>query len=210
MKRPDKKKNIELKFNAPVDENQQAIWIPIVAKNRDYILGYIDAWKIMSEVYELPMSDMLHALGSDRFNDVMPDGSRMQDLSKKDLKEKIKNIMLKPSRSEHIENTSDIYYENELVIECPGCRMVYMFKELIDIPKVNFGCSCCNRALIMYHHHDDDELTYDGESGTVEEIVREIHEDLIEEKNDDGYDPDEDGDSYNPNDEEDDENYGGD
>ena len=69
-------------FKSPPDEEGKPYWIPIVVKDKSYLLGYMNAYMFISEVYEIDPNDLQVALSSVRFNDILIDGSRIENLTK--------------------------------------------------------------------------------------------------------------------------------
>jgi transposase-like protein len=168
------------KIDLPKDENNKLYWIPVVVKNKDYLVGFIESFKSMAVIYEIPLTELDKMFCSDRFNDIMKDGIRIQDLTRNELKEKVKNIILQADRSEHIENDTDLYENNYLTIDCPHCGMFYSFSEIEDIPNENFKCQTCGKTILFYTNLNDDEIEYEGKrSDVLEQVVQEIHRELF-------------------------------
>lgn len=167
------------KFDMPKDENGNLYWIPIVIKNKDYLVGFIESFRLMATVYDVPLSELGKTLSSDRFNDVMLDGTRIKDLTKKQLKEKVKDMILQPDRSEHIENDTDIYEKSVLTIDCTYCGMFYSFDTYEEIPEESCDCQICGKKILLYTGVNDNEIEYEGTDADIEGIVQEIHEELF-------------------------------
>lgn len=168
------------KFESPLDENNKPYWVPIVTKNLDNLKGFLHAYTMLAEIYDLPLEELNKMLSSDRFNDVLYDGSRVRDLSDVELKKKIQKMIFVPDRESHIENTGEIYTENILTVDCVNCGMHYGFDNANYLPEENFDCSCCNRRLIHYTNLDDDEFYYDGfTKDQINDIVTELHKDFL-------------------------------
>lgn len=164
-------------FDAPKDENGKPYWVPIVVKNRDYLVGFTEAYRLLANIYSVPLSELSKTISSDRFNDVLFDGSRIKDISKKELKEKVRNMIFIPDREEHVENDGEVYEQNLLTVECEHCGMFYSFKNCKEIPDVSTDCQICGRKLIIYTDLDDEDIEYEGEGQEViENIVNEIHQ----------------------------------
>lgn len=160
-------------FNAPLNKEGREYWIPVVVKNKSYLLGFIEAFATISEIHDISISDTEIALSSDRFNDILMDGSRIQNLSRNQLKEKIKKIILS-TKEEHEENSEDILKDYLLSVSCPNCGMFYGFKTENEIPEKDFQCNICDNMVIIYTNVNDDYFDFDGKSGDIEQIVEEI------------------------------------
>lgn len=160
-------------LNAPVDSNNKPYWIPIVAKDKSYLLGFINAYHFLTGMHGIPSTDMEVALSSDRFNDVLLDGSRIQNLSRKELKVKIRELFF-DDIGNHPENSEDILDEYYLSLSCSNCGMFYPFKTDEDVPEEDYQCNVCGNTIILYIHENDDTFEYDGTIGDVDKIVDEI------------------------------------
>lgn len=167
------------KLELPKDKNGKLYWIPVVVKHKDYLMGYIDSFRVLSTLYDIPLNDLNKTLSSDRFNDILQDGSRVRDLSKEQLKEKMKSIILQPSREEHIENDTSLYEDNLLTIDCPHCGMFYSYEETEDIPDKTTKCVTCGKIILLYTDIDDSEIVYEGKPDMIEEVVKDIHNDFF-------------------------------
>ena len=155
-------------------------WIPIVIKNRDTLIGFLEAFKNFCSFYDIPSSsDVNVIISSDRFNDILPDDSRMRNYTREGLKEKILVMIKKEEeRGEHEGNSEDILQDNLLNLDCSECGMFYPFTNSQMIPKENFCCENCGRQLILYTKKDADEIAFDGDEEIVEKIMDEINKDL--------------------------------
>jgi len=162
-------------YPAPLDENGNPYYVPIVVKNKDTLVGYLDG-----VAYTQMISDMIFKslkipisingfdlnLDSSKFNDVLPDGTRAGDLSDSELKNiinsKIKDKQdFEDSRNTNPENNENILDPTFLSIDCTNCGGYYAFKTVDEIPKENFSCGICGRVLIQYTNLDDSEYKYD-------------------------------------------------
>ena len=163
-------------FNTPLDENNKPYWIPIVVKDKSYLLGFINAYHFICDVrgYEGDKIELEMALGSDRFNDVLTDGSRIKNLNREQLKKKIKKIYFDNETNNHPENSEGILNQYYLSFSC-NCGMFFAFKEENEIPEEDFKCVTCGRTLISYVHENDDYFNFDGIVGDVDKIIEEIN-----------------------------------
>jgi len=169
-------------FNTPLDENGKPYWIPIVVKNKDFLLGFIEAYNVASASFGIPIEDMELLLSSDRLNDVLMDGTRIGNITRAELKSKLKKFIYKPDKDEnHPDNSAKILDEQILMIDCPNCGMFYSFKEEEDIPKKDTYCVTCGRAIIIYTNRTDNFFHYDGKQMDMEKVINEIHKEADEE-----------------------------
>lgn len=153
--------------------NGKPYWVPIVVKNRDFLIGYIrggiDREFLFKDVMKSHGIDVENAgedvfLDSSRFNDVLENGKRESELSDAEL-----NAYYEEMVKEKIQKMEDHHPDNEhvfddcfLTIECQCGLGYYSFKEENDIPKEKFVCAQCQRILIDYTGHDDEDYEFDG------------------------------------------------
>lgn len=168
-------------------------YVPIVVKNKDYLIGFLDANKMISPIVEIDYT----VLDSMRFNDILPDGSRRRYLDEEQIIEILnstdeKNNIVEFSPTMGIrEPELDVYLE----VTC-SCGNYRKFKSAAEIPSKTVYCELCDRDIIDYTHHDDSEIEYDGPKdkmdigADVDEIF--VTEELLAELGLDGYDDDDD------------------
>lgn len=164
-----------MKYEAPKNEKDQEYWIPIVVKNRDALVGYLDAFSYLLYVLDFPGEIDLN-LDSARFNDVIDDGKRISNMSKKEIEKAILDKTQEmnsriSSKKEHPDNKVGILKESYLELEC-NCGMYYAFKDKTEIPEANFRCGLCERYLIHYTWHNDEEFEFDGDEEQIREIEK--------------------------------------
>lgn len=162
-------------FNTPLNEKGEPYWIPIVVKDKSYLLGFINSYRFITELYDIDIRDVQIAISSDRFNDVLTDGSRIHKLTREELKKKLKEMYFDKNKEIHPENDTNILEQYYLSVSCVSCGMFHGFKEEDEIPEDDFKCSLCGNTLISYVHEYDEYFDFDGDSGDVEKIVEEIN-----------------------------------
>lgn len=160
-----------MKYLPPLRDNKP-YWIPIVCKNKDYLIGFlngkllveytlIDVLKQFNINFDFENLDLF--LDSSRFNDVMEDGRREHELSDKEKKNlfiKIFKNKINDISKNHIDDNT--HYKDVLRIECKCGLGFYGWKEFKDIPSEQFRCSECDRVLIDYTENDDFNYEFDG------------------------------------------------
>jgi ribosomal protein S27E len=135
---------------------------------------------MLANVWDIPRSELTKVISSDRFNDVLQDDSRIRNLSKKELKEKIKGFMLEQNKDdEHQENDESLYKDYLLTVDCMGCGMFYSFTHHNEIPNEDFCCGTCGRTLIHYTGKDDELFEYEGNQPIIDEVVKEIQNEIM-------------------------------
>ena len=172
-------KNKKQKIKPPTDEKGKAFWIPVVFKNKDTLIGFIEAFRSFAFYYDTPLSDIEMMLSSERFNDTLRTGDRMRDLTRFQVKEIVKKMISRPDRSEHVENDEQLYSENVLNIDCPKCGMFYSFKSFRDIPEENLKCQMCERTILFYSGLGDHEIEFDGDPELVDSLIEEIKKETL-------------------------------
>jgi len=97
------------------------------------------------------------SMSSTRITGVLPDGSRLEDVSSEEAFEIISettNSMSHGNIEESIENgTIEMRLDvmsNLLNVTCPYCGVPHNFKDVEDIPLKTQHCTMCNNVLIQY------------------------------------------------------------
>ncbi len=160
-------------YKAPKIDNIPQ-WVPIVVKNKDFLIGYIRGKNLIEDL----LTDVLEknnivvdfhgidlCLDSSRFNDILENGKRESELSKKELNQYISDMVknkIDLIKHDHPEN-KNVFGEYFLRIDCVCELGTYIYKEEENIPSNNLVCELCGRTLIDYTGHDDEEFDYDGD-----------------------------------------------
>lgn len=172
-----------LKYEAPLDENGKPYWVPVVVKNRDYLIGHIDSSLLSTDVSTLNPQIFKASLSSDRFNDILQNGKRAGKISKSELKEHIKELIINDDAVDGLragsysEFSSDALSEYFFDIECT-CGNYIAFNNALEIPSDNLSCDMCERIMLEYTGHDDDDYIYDGTYVDMVGVVNEIQDEL--------------------------------
>jgi len=165
-------------FNSPLNKDNKPYWIPIVVRNKSFLLGFINAYHVINEMHDIEMNGMEVSLSSDRFNDILMDGSRMQNLTRSQLKNKLKEMYFKTHTTKHQENSGNILDEYYMSLNCINCGMFYGFHNETEVPENDFKCDVCDNVLISYINEDDDYFDFEGDIGDVDNIVEEINKEI--------------------------------
>jgi len=160
-----------MKYTSPI-RNKKPYWVPIVVKNRDYLIGYLSGKKLI----EMTITDIIKTLNinfnfkdidlfldSSRFNDILMDGRREHELNAEERKKyfmKMFDEKMTSLNNYHVENT--VNYKDVLSVECSCGYGFYSWSKYKDIPVKRFHCDNCGRVLIDYTDIDDFEIEYDG------------------------------------------------
>lgn len=154
--------------------NKKPQFVPLVAKNRDWLIGYISGVKMIENVVietlrnngvEIDLKGIDLCLDSSRFNDLMENGKRESNCSEEEIREYYKKVIsnkINRIHESHPDNIKKLFSGNFLEVECTCGFGVYFFKEPKDIPDKQFKCQNCRRVIIDYSGHDDEEYDYDG------------------------------------------------
>jgi len=159
-----------MQYNSP-KINGTPYYVPIVAKNKEFLIGYLhgtyDLKDLFSDVLEsirididLGRVDVL--LDSTRFNDVLENGKRESQMTPKELKNYIYDIVEDVTNKmddDNIEN--NIESENVLEVECSCNLGYYAWKTYESIPEESFKCTNCGKVLIDYCGHYSYEYEFD-------------------------------------------------
>jgi len=159
-------------YKAMIDN--KPYWVPIVVKNKDFLVGYIKGFNLIKEIIEdsarkldmnLNFGDIELCLDSSRFNDITEDGRYERDLSRNELEEYYKSAIQKKINRisiEHPENGGNVFNDNVLTVECNCGLGIYSYKHYDDIPDKPVNCQVCGKKIIDYTQYDDSEFEFDG------------------------------------------------
>jgi len=160
-----------MKYKAPTI-NGKKYWVPVVVKNKDHLVGYLEGMKIMEDMIldalyqngiDVNIDSMELFLDSLRFNDILQDGRRESELKPDEKKQMLVDLVdnkLKKINDPHVENNIDD--DSVLSIECLCNLGYYSWNNVYDIPNDKFYCVHCGRLLIDYTNIDDSEFDFDG------------------------------------------------
>jgi hypothetical protein len=171
-------------------------YVTVVVKNRDYLIGFLDAVSAISEEMEVDFT----ALDSMRLTDVLPSGKRRRDLTPLEIMEDLATTI-----EGTVVESDNVAYEEQPYFEVHcDCGNYIRFNSPHELPTVTRKCEICNKVMIDYTGHDQDDYYYDGVEekrlfGIDEETDIIFLESLIDEKDDED-DSEEDDDDYEPED----------
>jgi ribosomal protein S27E len=161
-------------------------YVPVVVKNRDYLIGFLDAMAAISPIVDVDYT----ALDSMRFTDVLPDGQRRRNLTPQEIIDSLdvsdsKNHITEPNQTKELEVDNIPFLE----VNC-SCGNYIKFEHPSELPKTTRKCELCGNVLIDYTGHDQDDYEYDGDQMKMM-IGFEIDEEYVDEdEDDDDYDED--------------------
>lgn len=140
-------------------------FVPIVCKNRDYLIGFLDCASNISFDGDLE-NDMVLTLSSLRFTDYLPDGSRKRHHDKETITQILtdyrESMRIHESVDDEMSEDSDSVIPPLLKLHC-SCGNYIEFATELDIPKHSHRCDLCSKYLIDYTFRDTYEFVYDGD-----------------------------------------------
>jgi len=170
MRRP-KSKNQSLHYHSPKDVNKE-YWVPIVVKNKDYLVGYINGMNMIQNILvdglkqvgvDLGTWDIDLCLDSTRFNDMLENGKHESQLTQEELKTYYETSVKEKfeiSQEKHPDNDPKIFEDVFLKVECSCGLGIYTFKREQSIPETNIKCSICGRTIVDFTGHSDTDYEY--------------------------------------------------
>jgi ribosomal protein S27E len=159
----------QLLYIPPFKEDGSPCWCPIVVKDVDSLINWMNGFHYMKNVAEtafgVKFKELDVPLSSNRFDDILPDGRRFNEMTKaeqenfnKEKTERRAQVLNDPKHQIDV----NIFEESFLQIDCPCCSVPYVFKDANELPGNNFNCSTCGYLLIQYTGHDDEEYIFNG------------------------------------------------
>jgi len=155
-----------MKYESP-KINNQPYYVPIVIKNKDMLVGYINGMNFFKRMMTHSLSSAgLSAdfsgielcLESTRFNDILENGKNLWDLSDdeydKFVEEKVR-IKMERAQNPHPDNILES--SPFLIVDCMCGFGYYSFATSDKIPEDGFSCVECGKKLIDFTGYSDDE-----------------------------------------------------
>lgn len=146
------------RYRNPIDEKTMLPYhVPCVAKNKDalvYItMGIIAGANQICNKLDVDFEGSIDlGLSSFRYNDILPDGKRMSELTDDDYN-RMKSDMVSLKQT-HPENGIGSLNNHFLTLTC-SCGNYYAFHKPEEIPDDIFFCGLCDRVLIDYTDTDE-------------------------------------------------------
>lgn len=136
---------------------QRDYYVPVVVKNKDFLMGFLDAFRGLSKIIN---NDNFRMLDNRRFNEVLPDDSKRSEHSIEEIREIYKehtdSLNVKENEKEEPEE-DDVY----LSVNC-SCGNYFEFYHPKQLPEKTMKCDLCNRVLIDYTGFEDFYYEYNG------------------------------------------------
>lgn len=155
----------DVKYYEPPLYNGVHQWVAVIAKNRDWLLGYIKSLQDNTLLDEngAELEDEFQPtffLDSTLYCDLVDDGvfySTMNEIErKKYIKEKT-DIAIDYKKESKKSNVDFSHYQFSITCKCGN---FIGFKHLREIPETNMQCGLCDRLLIEYTGNDIYDYTY--------------------------------------------------
>ena len=161
-------------YYTPPILNGKPYYVPIVAKNKDFLIGYInaviDSKELLCDTLE-SINTNLHLdldldiinimLNSSRFNDILENGKRESEMSDNDFKKYIYDIVHNATNKINADNTeNNVQYNHILEVECSCGLGYYSWDTYESLPEETFKCTNCGKVLIHYSGHSIHEYQF--------------------------------------------------
>jgi len=170
-------------YNAPLTRNNTPYWVPIVIKNRDTLVGYLEGVIGAVMNYDVPIGSLIESLSSERFNDISrtDSGKRLGKMTNDELYDYFYDIISRAHEEiSHPEQEEGLLKEYEFGVTC-ACGNWYGFHSVNDIPEEKIVCQLCDKLVIDYINVDDDYYGFDGnaiDDQKLQKIIDSIHLEL--------------------------------
>ena len=184
----------QLKFyDAPKDNKGNPVWVPLVIKNRDALIGFIDGVNITDSIYNVDRDSIFYSLSSERFNDITQSGKRLRDMNSAEFVKHAESLIQNGfDRAEAMSADDCDLNDFVLTVSC-SCGNFVGFGGDDSLPENDMHCDLCGRVLIQYTNENDGAFVYDGISGRNNEAIFEVINSLEPVNEEDTDQPDENG-----------------
>lgn len=173
------KKNPRI-YKSPLNSKGKEQFVPVVVKNYDYLVGFIEGYLNSSLINDgnLIYKDWTLLLSSERFNDVTVKDKKLSKMTKREIVDYVKDIMLSDiEKQSHDECTEDILTDYYFSVSCQ-CGNFHGFNNHSEIPRQTMKCDVCGRVLIHYTKKDDAYFVYDGKELDIDPMIAQAKEEL--------------------------------
>jgi ribosomal protein S27E len=160
---------------------QKDEYVRVVAKNRDYLIGFLDSMNAIKDLSDVLKEDPA-ILDSQRFGQYLPDGSKREDRTVEEIREILKNYRESFHVKENEQEDEEEDFDEEYFTVSCACGNHYVYYGAEEIPKEDLHCGICGKLLIYYSGIDDYNFVYNG---PLEKVGVEFEEDG-EESSDEG------------------------
>ena len=182
-----------MRYKPPVYENRPQ-WVPIVAKDKSWLVGYISGIQMIESLImdalhdngiEIELKGLDLCLDSSRFNDVLENGKKESECTKEEIIKYYQGMVedkLNLIRENHPDNDMKVFSDCFLEAECSCGLGIYSFKNPEEMPEENLKCQICGRVIIDYTKQNDNEFEFDGDTSRVDTITKEIQKSIKKRK----------------------------
>ena len=152
-------------------------YVPVVAKSRDYLVGYLDAIQIISTFANVDPT----ILDSTQYTDILPNGLIRRDLTEEEIKQHLEEVDERKNVKEN--DTGEEEERPYFDVSC-SCGNYHSFTDGLDIPEESLKCEICGKILIDYTGHEPLEYEYDGDIEKMFVTNKESAEDDVDDDED--------------------------
>lgn len=165
----------DLKFySAPKDEKGNPIWIPLVIKNKDALIGFIDGVNITDSIYDVDRDSIFYSLSSERFNDTTQSGKRMRDMTGAEFTKHAQSLIQNGFDRAAAMSADNCGLDDFILTISCSCGNFVGFSDTDSLPEKGMNCDLCGKVMIQYTNENDDAFVYDGISGRNNEAVFDV------------------------------------
>lgn len=160
-----------MKYVAPKNAEGKEHFVPLVAKNKDYVVGYIHGVRVaemaVAELFEMlglskELATMPISLDSTRYNDILRTGVRESDLSEEELIKYYSSVLEEYEYRYDDENPDrNVFDDTVLNVEC-SCGLGFVhWNTFADIPSETTKCPVCGEVIVHYTDVNEYDLEFD-------------------------------------------------
>lgn len=149
-----------IKFEAPTDEYGNPYWVPVVVKNKDWLMAFLYGYHSATEMINqtlgmtelgINLNILEFPLNSFRHNNILKNGQDASKLTKFEYEEYINKLYNETQTKVDSESESkDNLPIPFLTIDCTCGLGFYSFESEEDLPNENLKCSNCGKFVIIY------------------------------------------------------------
>lgn len=169
-------------YKPPKDSTGKQLWVPIVVKNKDVLMGFILGINLADSIYSIDREALFASLSSAKYNDITKSGKRLRDMTNKEFREYAESIVQDGTDRVEALNSKDgnncDLEDYVLTLSC-SCGNFISYKNNESIPDKDTYCDMCSNKIIHYTKSDK-VFIYDGLTGRNNEAIFSILNSLVE------------------------------
>ena len=160
-------------YEPPKDTSGNQLWVPLVIKNKDTLLGFLWGINLCSTLYDIDREALFGSLSSSRYNDITKSGKRLRTMTNSEFEKYAESLLQDGFDRCEAMNAKDgdacDLNDYVLTLTC-SCGNFVGYNTEESIPDKDTFCDVCGNKIIHYTKSNK-VMIYDGISGRNNEAI---------------------------------------